>query len=239
MARVLHSIKTSHSIKIACLRDTSLKSKRRSAPSVSSSLWVGVGDLIKGSPVQSSKMDWLKNDWTLLMLVILWDTVVLSSDQPRTKWIFVSPPFFVICGGGLQWRCLPATGLCSGRTQFISSTATVPYPSHPRCSGKEERAGKFDGNYLAVSLYSVDTSDVSKGGWGGGIMVWLNLEGRANQTGPTSQMKLEACTTQISKQSVSQNTETRSQKWGQVRWKNVAWHLIFLLYYDFSPILLS
>lgn len=83
---------------------------------------------------------------------------------------------------------------CYWRTQFISSTATVLYPSHPRCSGKEERAGKFDGNYLAVSLYSVDTSDVSKGGWGGEIMVWLNLEGRANQTGPTfhPEMKLEA-----------------------------------------------
>lgn len=202
--------------KIACLRHSIHKFKIQEELSPFSVILPlsGVGDLRKGSPVQSSKTDWwLKNDRTLLMLVILWDTVVLSSDQPRTKWTFVSPPSFVICGGGLQWRCLPATGLCSGRTQFISSTATVLYPSHPRCSGKEERAGKFDGNYLAVSLYSVDTSDVSKGGWGGGIMVWLNLEGRANQTGPTfhSEMKLEACTIQISKQSGSQNTETWSQ----------------------------
>lgn len=148
---------------------------------MSSSLWVGVGDLIKGSPGKSSKTDlWLKNDWTLLMLVILWDTVVLFSDQPRTKWIFVSPPFFVICGGGLQWRCLPATGLCSGRTQFISSTATVLYPSHPRCSGKEERAGKFDGNYLAVSLYSVDTSDVRGLGRGNYGLAELGRTSKSN-----------------------------------------------------------
>lgn len=65
--------------------------------------------------------------------------------------------------------------------QFIFSAATVQYPSHPRCSGKEERAGKFDGNYLAVSLYNVDAGDVR----GGEIILWLNLEGQVAQTGLT------------------------------------------------------
>lgn len=77
--------------------------------------------------------------------------------------------------------CLPATGLCSVRTQFIFSAATVLYPSHPCCSGKEERAAKFDGNYLAVSLYNVSAGDVR----GAGIILWLNLEGQAAQTGLT------------------------------------------------------
>lgn len=66
--------------------------------------------------------------------------------------------------------------------QFISSTATVPNPSPPQPLGKkEERAAKFDGNYLAVSLYSGDAADV---GGGGAVRVWLNLEGQAAQTGP-------------------------------------------------------
>lgn len=62
--------------------------------------------------------------------------------------------------------------------QFIFSAATVLHPSHPHCSGKEERAGKFDGNYLAVSLYNVHAGDVR----GGGIILWLNVEGQAAQT---------------------------------------------------------
>lgn len=55
----------------------------------------------------------------------------------------------------------------------MSFAATVYYPSRPHCSEKEEQAGKFDGNYVAVSLYNVDTGDV----WGGELYR-LNLEGR-------------------------------------------------------------
>lgn len=65
--------------------------------------------------------------------------------------------------------------------QFIFSAATVLYPSHLHCSGKEERAGKFDGNYLAVSLYNVEAGDVR----GGENILCLNLEGQAAPTGLT------------------------------------------------------
>lgn len=73
-------------------------------------------------------------------------------------------------------------------------------PPIPAAQGKEERAGKFDGNYLAVSLYNVDAGDVR----GGGIILWLNLEGQAAQTGrarPREHLKLrgglEACKPQF------------------------------------------
>ena len=63
-------------------------------------------------------------------------------------------------------------------------------PPIPAAQGREERAGKFDGNYLAVSLYNVDAGDAREGG---GIILWLNLEGQAAQTGlarPREHLKL-------------------------------------------------
>lgn len=52
-------------------------------------------------------------------------------------------------------------------------------PSHPPpLSENEERAGKFDGNYLAVSPYNAEAGD----GWDGELLLSLNSEGQAAQT---------------------------------------------------------
>ena len=56
-----------------------------------------------------------------------------------------------------------------GRGGRGGSYSTPPIPC---CRGNEQRAGKFDGNYLAGSLYNVDAGDVR----GGGIILWLNFE---------------------------------------------------------------
>lgn len=52
--------------------------------------------------------------------------------------------------------------------------APLPLPF----SENEQRAGKFDGNYLAVSPYNVEAAD----GKDGELLLLLNLEGQVAQT---------------------------------------------------------
>lgn len=52
--------------------------------------------------------------------------------------------------------------------------APLPLPF----SENEQRAGKFDGNYLAVSPYNVEAAD----GRDGELLLLLNLEGQVAQT---------------------------------------------------------
>lgn len=51
--------------------------------------------------------------------------------------------------------------VCALCLQSIFSAVTVPLPSSQL--REEEHAGKFDANYLAVSLYNVDGGDVRGG----------------------------------------------------------------------------
>lgn len=83
-----------------------------------------------------------------------------------------------------QWTAmaLPPPRLVRARRECSSYLPLLLYPTPPIPSRSEkgERAAKFDGNYLAVSLYSGDAADV---GGGGAVRVWLNLEGQAARTG--------------------------------------------------------
>lgn len=72
-------------------------------------------------------------------------------------------------------QCLAAAAaLCSGRRRWGGCATPLP----PPLSENEERAGKFDGNYLAVSPYKAEAGD----GWDGELLLSLNSEGQAAQT---------------------------------------------------------
>lgn len=73
-----------------------------------------------------------------------------------------------------QWRCLACTAACSARIRWGGCAAPLP----PLFSENQQRAGKFDGNYLAVSLYNVEAAD----GWDGELLLLLNLKGQVAQT---------------------------------------------------------
>lgn len=146
------------------------KRKKSSDPSSSP------GDC-KQSPERGSSLN------LMLMMLVLTGPVLRSKTSrvkmhtcdhipplPRHQWQWTAmalPPPLLVCA---RWE--------RGSYLLLLLYPTPPIPSR---SEKEERAAKFDGNYLAVSLYSGDAADV---GGGGAVRVWLNLEGQAAQTGP-------------------------------------------------------
>lgn len=66
--------------------------------------------------------------------------------------------------------------LCKEAVGRLRATPPNPHPP-PALSENEERAGKFDGNYLAVSPYNVEAGD----GWDGELLLSLNSGGQAAQ----------------------------------------------------------
>lgn len=64
-----------------------------------------------------------------------------------------------------------------GRLRYPPTPTSASHPP-PSLSENEGRAGKFDGNYLAVSPYNAEAGD----GWDGELLLSLNSEGQAAQT---------------------------------------------------------
>lgn len=68
--------------------------------------------------------------------------------------------------------CLYCCVLCEETVGRLHAPLPTLFPQN------ERRAGKFDGNYLAVSPYNVEAAD----GWDGELLLLLNLEGQVVQT---------------------------------------------------------